>query len=159
MWNRRQEVDTEVKKLTASFLREGCNRFTFRNFIPIIVKRSFVEDGTFSSDPRQGEKLPLLQLCSGVPTGHQLRGASGQHRARALGKWISQQKSQLSKVKQQAKQIERMDSRKLTEDDTLMYNKNIRPELDEMEAALALGGQWGVALYDEGEIYFTSQLQ
>lgn len=151
-WNKRKIKGIESKKLLESFHSEGCNRFTPKNFIPIIIDPTYVEEGSYSKDPTLKQDLPIFKLSSDTPKGFIIPSASGQHRADALGKWLAIQRSDLKKATSEANMILKMPEEEAQSNGLLdEYNDNLKPRLDLLKAVVGLGGQWGVRIYDSSK--------
>ena len=158
-WSTHPLNNAQVMKLFLSFNALGCNCFSLKHFLPIVVKWEYCVADSYSEDTELEESLPQLVLNEVVtPTKYVVYVLSGQHWVHALERWVGQQKSKLVKVKQEAKVIEDTKIGMLDEEQCEYYNHKLKDLWDQLQLMVSLGGQWGVILFDEGEQSFVYEM-
>ncbi|KAI6016264.1 hypothetical protein BKA83DRAFT_4497887 [Pisolithus microcarpus] len=157
-WNPRTIQKTEIAGLVESFQVNGLDRFNPTHAMPLIVPKSILKLGTYVTEVKGINEVPLLQINVEAGKDWTISVAGGQHRVYALEVWLERKKKQLEDHLAVEKSIKAQDVDKIDEAELQKWNKSTKKEKDMLEGIIAYGGQWLVSLFDDKKIDETLAL-
>ncbi|KAI5987834.1 hypothetical protein EDD15DRAFT_2371889 [Pisolithus albus] len=157
-WNPRTIQKAEIAGLVESFQVNGLDRFNPTHAMPLIVPKSIVKPGTFITEVKAINEIPLLQINMEVGKNWTITAAGGQHRVYALEVWLDRKKKQLDEYLAVEKSLKSQEADKVDEAELAKWNKSTKKEKDILEGIIAYGGQWLVSLFDDDKIDETLAL-
>ncbi|KAG9309132.1 hypothetical protein JVU11DRAFT_10839 [Chiua virens] len=149
-WNPRVLNPNQVKKLVESFQTEGLERFDLNTVIPVIIPKRFVDQSALVKDPNDPEKLPVFTMPPEIPQDTPIKCAGGRHRVEALEVYMKIIHSEVDEVVTQLDTISKKADDALTDDDKRDW-RELATRYKRLGGIKGYGGQWMVAIYDEGE--------
>ncbi|KAI6017934.1 hypothetical protein BKA83DRAFT_12231 [Pisolithus microcarpus] len=157
-WNPWTIQKTEIAGLVESFQVNGLDRFNPTHAMPLIVPKSILKLGTYITEVKGINEVPLLQINVEAGKDWTISAAGGQHRVYALEVWLERKKKQLEDHLAMEKSIKAQDVDKIDEAELQKWNKSTKKEKDMLEGIIAYGGQWLVSLFDDKKIDETLAL-
>ncbi|KAI5995890.1 hypothetical protein EDD15DRAFT_2365418 [Pisolithus albus] len=157
-WNPRTIQKAEIAGLVESFQVNGLDRFNPTHAMPLIVPKSIVKPGTFITEVKAINEIPLLQINMEAGKNWTITAAGGQHRVYALEVWLDRKKKQLDEYIAVEKSLKSQEADKVDEAELAKWNKSTKKEKDILEGIIAYGGQWLVSLFDDEKIDETLAL-
>ncbi|KIK77238.1 hypothetical protein PAXRUDRAFT_167454, partial [Paxillus rubicundulus Ve08.2h10] len=149
-WNPRPLRPQQVKRLVDSFHSEGLERFDLKTVIPVVISPSFVDISSLAKHPTEPEKLPPFSLLPAAPKDIPIKCAGGRHRLEAVVRYINEISTDLVRIQEERDAIARILDEDLTPHDLRRFNKETADEIRRLGGIQKYGGQWMVAVYDEG---------
>ena len=156
-WNVQPINKMQINRLHTSFQVNGVDRFNYAYVIPLVVMKTWLEEGSYTMTEMKGDELPELRMGSGAPPDWVLDAARGQHQANAMKEWKDKREKRKTELEAEVSVIMRKDCFDAAEQgDINQYNNQLQSELDKLKGVLTYSGQWIVALFDSSEYYFAT---
>jgi len=148
-WNPRSLQSKQVQRLVESFASDGVDRFDLKTVIPIVIPKSHVDSALLSLDPGDLSRLCALKLLPGGQ-GMSIKCAGGRHRVAALKDYIENIKRQHNDLVRQQDHISGISEEDISNEERHKIEKDVLCAIKNLQSILSSGGQWMVAVYDEG---------
>ncbi|KAI6025512.1 hypothetical protein EDC04DRAFT_237837 [Pisolithus marmoratus] len=149
-WNPRLLQPQQVQQLVGSF-HDGLDRFDLKTVIPIVIPKATVDETSLTRDPSDPSKLSELKLrLRSTPPENQIKCASGRHRVAALKGYLADIKVLVDQHIAEWERIAATAEEDLTDVDVYRYNNILPGQIKTLGGIQKYGGQWMVAVYDEG---------
>jgi hypothetical protein len=148
-WNPRPLRPQQVNRLVDSFHSEGLERFDLKTVIPVVIPRRFVDISSLAQHPTEPEKIPPFSLLPAAPKDIPIKCAGGRHRLEAVVRYIDEISTELVRIQEERHAIGRIPDDDLTEHDHHRFSKTAN-DIKRLGGIKKYGGQWMVAVYDEG---------
>ena len=152
-WNPRPLQPKQVHRLTESFHTDGLDRFDLKSVIPIVVPKDSVDLTSLLLDPSEPLKLTELKLH---PNRHgmAIKCAGGRHRLEALKMYLKELKDVQDDLIREQDHIAGVPDEEISNEEKRRFEKVLPEEIKKLQGMRNYGGQWMVAVYDEGMIQF-----
>jgi len=150
-WNPRQLQPKQIRRLTKSFQSDGLDRFDLKSVMPIVVPKDSIDLTSLTLDPSEPSKLTELKLqpnCHGMA----IKCAGGKHRLQALKLYLRDLRSAQDDLIREQDRIAGIPDEEISNEDKRRFKKVLPEAMKKLQGIQNYGGQWMVAVYDEGEM-------
>jgi len=152
-WNPRALQPRQVKRLVESFHVEGLDRFDLKGVIPIVISQNLIDPASVVQDPTDPLKLTELKLLQSNSQEVEFKCAGGRHRVASLEVYLEEIQTGMDKLIAERDAIMNLAGDELTEAEVRKFNNVLPEEMKRLGGILKYGGQWMVAVYDEGSVF------